>query len=779
MKKAAFSVLVFLLIFCPLAFGTVEQWSYTVMEGGCLLMLPLVFLDALKKKRGYIYRVPGTIPLLLIWFYMLIQTVPMPLWIIKVLSPSTAQLYSSTSGLLTGSDWFSLSINKKATLIELFRFTAYAVFYIAAVEIFTHKERLKRIVSVLTLFFPLLAVFAILQYILFNGKIYWIRELTEGGTPFGPYVNRNHYASIVAMVFPLLVSLFLYYKPSVTYSTLKERIVELFSQNRTNLHILIGFSCIIIATSVFLSLSRGGIISLSLSMVFFGILFAVTERRRTGWLIMVISAFIVIAVGWFGWEPIIERFERLKSPSGGIADLRPDIWRDSLEIARDFPVTGTGYGTFVNIYPAYKSLKTMKIVDHAHNDYIEAVAEGGVVGTALFLFFILSVIVHSYGRFRQRKDKYCKYLYIGALSGMLAITIHSFTDFNLHIGANGLYLFLLLALLVSFANTRNNGSEKRSLLKTDAAPMRLLTVITAVMLILNLFFNLSVLYAGLVSPELKDTDLRLLTSEKLRLIESRAVLASGFDPLESRHHYMAGMAELILGIRERAFQNITTSLLLEPTNGQYLQRVGLLLSEKGNENTAEEFLKAGIRFDRMNPDRYTTYALWLIHSGRKDEALKYIGKAIELEPENTARYITLMILYRFTDTQIMESLPHMVRPYLQFAQYLADTGKDSLAEKAYERAMLYASSVRELRPWHFFKIYRFYVLKNRYEEALKVMKEAVKHFPEEIRIRLTLASLYERTGITFRATEEYKRVLMMDPGNRKALEGLRRLGALE
>jgi len=762
-------------VFSPIAFGTVEEWSYTVIELSSFISFLFLLLNIKKCGVNSIYKVPGIIPLIFLLIYVIFQIIPIPIWIAKLISPTTVRIYEETIGEVESIKWVSLSINKKATLIEFFRLTAYVVFYITAVEIFTDREYLKKIITIISIFFPILSLFSIIQYILFNGKIYWFRPLTQGGTPFGPYVNRNHYAFIMAIIFPIFVSLFLYYKPSIRFYSLKEKIVEIFNQYRTNIHILIGFSCIIIGTSVFLSLSRGGIISLCISMVFFGILFfKFTERKKTGWLIIIISILIGVSVGWFGFEPIINRFKALLSTDLSLTQ-RLIIWKDSIKIIKDFPLTGTGIGTYVYIYPAYRSLSEKTIVYHAHNDYIESAVEGGFIGFFLFIIFMLSVILSSFKNFIHRKDKYCRYLYIGAISGIVSATIHSFVDFNLHIGANKLYLFFITSLLVSFANTRIKTSQKTSLLTKISVPIKSLIIITIVMLVINFTFNTLIIISKIRFSSIQNINLRKADIKTLKTIKQYTNFLQKLDPLEAKYYYASGQIERFLNNKLFALKNYLKSLSLNPVNGECLQMIGMLVSEKGNITLAEKLLLAGIKYDRNNPKRYRSYAVWLSINDRREESIEIFKKAIQLEPKNTKLYIALMTLYGFTNKEIKKALPEKGLPYLQFGEYLEHIGEDTMAEEVFLSALIFFNSEHDPKPNYFFRIYKFYIKRGKYEDALNVMKEAEKMMPKNLNIKLTLASIYEKIGITFKALQIYKEILLIYPNNKEAQSAIQRL----
>ena len=364
MKRLPWYTFLFVLVFSPLAFGTVEAWSVGIME-----ISIFVALLVLLSNRRYIYFPPGFILLLVFLSYLVIQIIPLPAVVIRVLSPSLYEFYRNSLMDMDGS-WLSLSIQRKETLKEVFRFSSYAGFYLLSVNLLDSQKRVRKLLSFLSVFFFLLSIEAILQSLIGNGRLLWIRTPPSSSSPFGPYVNRNHYAGLMEMVLPVVFSYFILQRPSIRYGSLKDRLVEFMTQKRANMHMQLGFFCIVMATSIFLSLSRGGIISVSLSMILLGVLFYNEQgQRRLASFVIVFFIVIVFSVGWFGWEPIVERFERLRPQSGTVEELRLTIWSDSFGIIRDYLLTGTGAGTYLFAYPAVRSFFSDRIVDHAHNDY--------------------------------------------------------------------------------------------------------------------------------------------------------------------------------------------------------------------------------------------------------------------------------------------------------------------------------------------------------------------------------------------------------------------------
>ncbi len=777
MNKIVFYIFIFILLFSPLAFGTVETWSFTVMETCAVFAFLPVLIGAARQKQGFLYETPGVLPLLFFLVYILLQLVPLPQEIVRKASPETYRLYKETVLVVQPEAWISLSINKKATLTEFFRIASYVIFYVLTVQLFTKKEALKKTVAVVIIFASALSFFAILQHFIPNNKIYWARELTKGGSMFGPYVNRNHYSGLMEMLFPLVLALFLFYKPRVFRRSFREKITAIFNRQGTNIYILLGFSAVLTATSVFLTLSRSGIVSLCLSMVFFGLMFLYKgDNKKRAVIIIVIGILIVLSVGWFGWSPIFERFGKLKNDTGDISEMRLQIWKDGLNIIGDFPVSGTGFGTFVNIYPKYRSLPGDRILNHAHNDYIEFISAGGAVACLIALWFILVFAYKIFSAFRKRREVYSIYLFIASITGILAISMHSLTDFNLHIGANGLYLFFLLGLSVSAANTRMREGLNDTYLQKTSPPAKVLPAFIGILLAAVFIFNAGILAGGLFFMKIKDVKLRDDTAKQdLDNMKNAAYMAALCDPLEAKYHYAAANMERLLSNDRAALHHYTRAVELNPTGGEYLQRLGLVLSELKRDEAAEELLRAGIICEVRNTARHKRYAVWLFSMGRKDDGIRIIRKAISLEPEKTREYITLMILNNLGDEEISGALPDRVEPHQLFADYLYRTGSESMAEETYLRSLKYLGNEGRVSPSYFYRVSNFYRKKGRNEEALQIMRKAIEMLPVDAGVRIRTAEIYEKLGNNDMAEYEYRKALSLAPANQEAKTRLDKL----
>jgi O-antigen ligase len=249
-----------------------------------------------------------------------------------------------------------------------------------------------------------------------------------GGIPFGPYVNRNHFAGFTELVIP--VSLV----PVVLGKVRRER------------WFLVSLFAVVPIGALVLSASRGGIISFSVEL---GVLFLWLVLRRTvGRHLLSGGAVLLLAflmVSWLGVEQLIERFSSLQSLEvtvGKRASMRADTWR----IFLDHPWTGTGLGTLQLVFPAYETLYDGKIVNHTHNDYLEGLAETGIVGGLCCVWFLGVLLFDSLRRLAQPIGAFASTIQLSGLIACLGFLTHSLVDFNLHIPANALLFFLMANL---------------------------------------------------------------------------------------------------------------------------------------------------------------------------------------------------------------------------------------------------------------------------------------------------------------------------------------------
>jgi O-antigen ligase len=256
-------------------------------------------------------------------------------------------------------------------------------------------------------------------------------------------VNRNHFAGFVELVVPVGLALLV------------------FRGVRRDLFTMVGLLTIVPVGALILSGSRGGIICFGLEIGVLAVLARAQKRLEGVTLIGVaLVGFASLAlIAWLGAGKAIERFSSTR-----IGDVtlsrRASMFRGAQHIFVDHPLKGVGLGTVVDVFPGYDRGYDGLVVDHVHNDYIEALAETGLLGGLCGIAFLWLLFRGFAKAFTAEQGHFSVALHAGAIAAVCGILLHSFVDFNLHIPSNAL-LFLLQVYLATSAPLPSEHSSPR------------------------------------------------------------------------------------------------------------------------------------------------------------------------------------------------------------------------------------------------------------------------------------------------------------------------------
>ncbi|HXI92934.1 MAG TPA: O-antigen ligase family protein [Blastocatellia bacterium] len=423
LDKAIVCGLLAAVVFTTLALGTVEAWSVAIFE---LIVVVLMLLWAAKvivEKRIEIRIPPAALPLGALVLVGLAQSI--------ALTGSSGQ---------TSSLSMDVEATRGAVAVIFFLFVSFLI----AANFFDTPQRLRALANFLIIFGLALAVFALVQHFTWEGKLYWMRRVTSSGAGTGgPFVNRNHFAGYMEMLIPIPVAL-------------------AFSRTtRGETRMFYGFAAAIMSIAEAASLSRGGMVSLAAGLLFLAAISVRRSRDRShperkssfnlhpAFLIVVMLAAIAAGVVWIGADfDILKRITH-DPLTTTLATDRRGVWGDTLTMFRAHPILGIGLGAFETVYPIYGRGDGSFVIQFAHNDYLQVLADGGIVGGAIALWFII-VIARAVMQVTRSADPFLRALGLGSAAGVFALLVHSLFDFNLQIPSNAL-LFLLLAAIVSRA----------------------------------------------------------------------------------------------------------------------------------------------------------------------------------------------------------------------------------------------------------------------------------------------------------------------------------------
>jgi len=389
-----------LLIFTPLARGSVQGWAVTAIQIITLLALTAFLIEKCLTGTWEWIKTPLDLPLLILLILVILSAV--------------------------------FSQHRPSSLWAAVMLITYIVIYYLVIHTVRTRARFKYLVFLIIGVATFLAVFGLFKKFGINPFPWW----DYGDLKYRPdylastYGNYNHLAGYMEMALPLTLGLFL------------------LDYRRGKLLTLCYVTLLLIAALI-LSLSRGGWVGALTGLTFMAAVL-LTNRYFTGKKLIAALAggFVVAVIVVFASTPVVERINTLDQKSE-IPNFkaRVSVWGGAIEMIEEHPFLGTGPGTFTTVYTQYQPPGVTPRYFKAHNDYLHFVSEVGLPLVAVILWMIIALYRKGF-RKMQNPSRLVRGITIGALSGITAILVHSIGDFNLHIPANAL-LFTVLAALVA------------------------------------------------------------------------------------------------------------------------------------------------------------------------------------------------------------------------------------------------------------------------------------------------------------------------------------------
>jgi O-antigen ligase len=309
----------------------------------------------------------------------------------------------------------------------------------------------------------LLALTAIIQKPLFAGKIYGFWTPHDGVNPFGPFINKNHFAGWMMMALPVTLGLFCggiargmrHVKP-----TFKDRVLWLSSPDASQLLLLAG-AAVVMALSLVLTLSRSGIGAMLFALALTAVV-ALRRQQNITRRTIVAGYLVILAIAvtaWVGVDTIVKRFAEV---DWGGFNMRLGSWADARAIASIYPITGTGLNTYSVATLFYQQHDLEFYYLEAHNDYLQLAAEGGILLIVPAVLCVAAFIAVVWKRFREESSSSGYWLRVGAMTGLAAIALQETVDFSLQMPGNAALFAVLCGMALHRTPQRPSGERSGS-----------------------------------------------------------------------------------------------------------------------------------------------------------------------------------------------------------------------------------------------------------------------------------------------------------------------------
>lgn len=411
------------------------------------LAIPFLILVALVAVNRP-WRTSGPAPGLNRWLQMItiamvVQVIPLPGGIVDRLSPAARPIRQSLS-LAPVVGALPLSLDLGSTLMAIGIAGAAVLVFVTSVRILA-SGGVRLVARGVAMIGLILAAESLAQDRTAHGLIYWRWDPGEGPPPFGPFLNRNHFATWMVIAIPLCLG---YLVAHTSVHQRRERIAAGWRQRLANAldgrSIWLAAAICLMLVAVVASLSRSGMLGLAAALLLGGYL---RVRRATpskaAWAIVAIGAAVVAAGLRVGSTPLLERL----GGAGAAAAYRLNIWRATARVIRDFWLTGSGAGTVATVMLVTQRVPSLFRINAAHNHYLQVAAEGGLL-IGIPVAIAAALFVRASREALRQDDSGMYFVRAGAVSGLFGVAVQSVWETGLTNPANAVLAAIAAAIVV-------------------------------------------------------------------------------------------------------------------------------------------------------------------------------------------------------------------------------------------------------------------------------------------------------------------------------------------
>ena len=425
--------LILSLALAPLAIGSIHPQAWVPLLG-LFYVAGLVAWGGARIDRargGSVPDLPGWQPLLAINGLVLLQLVPLPSGLLARLSPGSYAACCIPFPV-GGLSWYPISVSPGATLRGLAFLAGMSWLYVAVFRELSEERWRRRLCGALVVSGMILTLAALIQEASAQPhKIYGLLSLRADWAVFGPYVNRNHFAGFLAMVTPIAIGFAVEAVQAAAGHWRRVGFWAMLGTPAGGAALLRPAAAAFLLVGLFASGSRGGLMAFAAS----GLAFLLMSRRRRLVVLLVLPLLVLGPLTRVDLTPVFRGFD-----TRGFN--RWELWRDAARLVPQFPLLGSGFNAFAVAYRPYQTLPDNTFWGEAHNDYLQALFDTGVLGLGVWSWLVLRLLVA--GARARRADP----ISVGILAAIAAAAAHALVDFNWQIPANAATFVALVGLAV-------------------------------------------------------------------------------------------------------------------------------------------------------------------------------------------------------------------------------------------------------------------------------------------------------------------------------------------
>jgi O-antigen ligase len=448
--RAAFALFAALLFWAPFPLGSNRPWAWTLLELGLFAAAALWTVGWMLGQAGPlgVLRAAGpALGVFTVWLgYLMLHWIPLPAQWVAALSPEAAALHRLVADYApAGAVHATLSVDPNASFVYWLKSCAYAVAFFLALAFSGTRERARLLAFILVLSGLVQAAYGGLMHLSGADLEIFGASIPHAAHASGGFVNRNHLAGFLEITLALGIGLMIGALQETGQRSWRQfwrDIAQLLLSSKAPLRIFL----VVMVIALVMTRSRMGNTAFLSSLLIAGTVALLLSRHATRGTVILIASLIAIDVfiigAWFGVEKTVQRIQETTQQEVE-ERVEPTVY--AADMVRDYPVFGSGAGSFYTAFTRYRGSDIKPFYDHAHNDYTEVLTETGVLGAILLGSLPLWALVLGVLALSRRRDPLARGFAFAVLMGVCALGIHSTVDFNLQIPANALAFVVLLA----------------------------------------------------------------------------------------------------------------------------------------------------------------------------------------------------------------------------------------------------------------------------------------------------------------------------------------------
>lgn len=447
-NSKSFYFLLAIIFLLPIPLGANRPWAWGAFEVAIFCLTIIIVVKQWRVHQLGLAKYANSLYLWLAFIALsVLQILPLPNGIVDLLSPTSVEFFTSA-----GAEQAYISVDPGQSGISFIKLLSFFCLFVSVLNLVNSEQRLRQLLLCLVAAGTFQALYGSLEILLGStSSLVFSLPVTDIAT--GSFVYKNHYANFLVLCLAAGLGLLVSSLENSSATSAPQH-VRNFAKTLLSSKMLVRICLAIMVIALVMSRSRMGNTAFFASLAIVSVLaFMLIKNRSRGLTVLIISIFVIdllIVSTYFGLARVKERLAQTSITQ----ETRDEVVQDAFPMIIDFPIFGSGGGSFYSSFPNYQMTQIDGFYDHAHNDYLQFLIEYGMIGLFILLALVLFCVYKAVRAMRVRRTSIMKGSAFACLVAFFAMAMHSTVDFPLQAYANACYFVVFLAISMITSSLR-------------------------------------------------------------------------------------------------------------------------------------------------------------------------------------------------------------------------------------------------------------------------------------------------------------------------------------